>query len=505
MDFRQNGGHKSEVFYSRLITDAIIDDHNGILPHESSADMTSASHIVSAAARVVIPATAAVPNESSRVSLGEGAFWDSESGSLLWIDILGKRIFVTSRLPLASSADASKWAPAPTSDQKQSDATSSGDSKSAWWLGSIDTAALDLGYVGTVVSTINGHLVAGVQTGVVLFELEHPLPRGSKTRSGDSSFSASPSTIEGEVVRYPISLIKVHVLASPEKMQIGQRFNDGKCDPAGRLWVGSMGISDVDRTRSGSLYSVALHARHPDSQPPSPQAWSSSVADVHAIRVTPTSTSVTSLCTRYLPHISISNGIVWSKDGSTMFYVDSPDKCVYAFPFDVRSGEMRVTPATLQLPSTGSGAHSASTASSSSAAPPATSQSWDREAHVLFRTPDELGVPDGITIDSAGRLWVAHWGGSCVTVWSVTGAIPQSKLAAHCVGSIPLPASCITSVAFGGLGLQTLYVTSASNAVDVSNEELAGSVFAFDKVVVQGIEAVGVPATPFDDSLLWDF
>jgi len=78
-----------------------------------------------------------------------------------------------------------------------------------------------------------------------------------------------------------------------------------------------------------------------------------------------------------------------------------------------------------------------------------------------------------MTTDAAGRLWLAHWGGACVSCHDpVSGAE---------LGRIALPTSHITNCAFGGPELRTLFITSAR--FDLSAEQLAaqpqaGGVFA---------------------------
>ena len=82
------------------------------------------------------------------------------------------------------------------------------------------------------------------------------------------------------------------------------RLNEGKCDPAGRLWVGTMAL-DV-RPGSAALYRV-----QPDFQ-----------------------------VTQVLPHLTISNGLAWSADGQVLYFIDSPTHTMQAFDFDLASGEI---------------------------------------------------------------------------------------------------------------------------------------------------------------------
>ena len=82
------------------------------------------------------------------------------------------------------------------------------------------------------------------------------------------------------------------------------RMNDGACDPAGRLWAGTMAV-DLSPSQ-GSLYRI-----EPDLQ-------------VTAVR----------------SGVSISNGLDWSPDGRTFYYTDSTTRCVDAYDFDVSTGDL---------------------------------------------------------------------------------------------------------------------------------------------------------------------
>ena len=96
------------------------------------------------------------------------------------------------------------------------------------------------------------------------------------------------------------------------------------------------------------------------------------------------------------------------------------------------------------------------------------------------RTPfiefeDGWGNPDGMTLDAEGHLWVACWGGSCVTRFDPDGRRERS---------IALPASQITSCTFAGEALDRMFVTSAGDGVD---ENLGGALFEVDP------ECTGLP------------
>jgi sugar lactone lactonase YvrE len=83
------------------------------------------------------------------------------------------------------------------------------------------------------------------------------------------------------------------------------RFNDGKCDPAGRFWCGSM--DRQEESPVGTLYRM-----DPDLQ-------------VHIIE----------------KNVTISNGMAWSPDGTVMYYIDSPTKTVFGYDYDIVTGNVR--------------------------------------------------------------------------------------------------------------------------------------------------------------------
>jgi sugar lactone lactonase YvrE len=147
-----------------------------------------------------------------------------------------------------------------------------------------------------------------------------------------------------------------------------------------------------------------------------------------------------------IDHVTISNGLVWSLDHSTMYYIDSPAQTVTAFDYDIETGDI------------GNG-------------------------QVVIQVPPEMGFPDGMAIDTEGMLWIAHYNGWCVRRWHPdTGDVLET---------IKLPTSRITACAFGGKNLDTLFITSATE--NMSNEQLkkeplAGALF-MAKPGFQGLKA----------------
>jgi len=95
----------------------------------------------------------------------------------------------------------------------------------------------------------------------------------------------------------------VHHIINPEE-GLENRFNDGKCDAAGRFWVGTMSKSEEEN--KGSLY------------------------------VMETDLSLK----KKIENVTISNGIAWSLDSKQMYYIDTPTNYVFAFDFDIENGEL---------------------------------------------------------------------------------------------------------------------------------------------------------------------
>lgn len=146
--------------------------------------------------------------------------------------------------------------------------------------------------------------------------------------------------------------------------------------------------------------------------------------------------------TRLLSGVTISNGIGWSPDERRLYYVDSPTGRIDQFDYQ-----------------------------------PATGTLTNRRD--FARIPAERGIPDGLTVDAEGGVWVALWGGAAVRRYAVDGGL---------LGEFDLPTTWVTSCCFGGPDLDQLYVTTARGEAD---DGLGGSVFVLDPGVA------GLPAQPF--------
>jgi D-xylonolactonase len=104
---------------------------------------------------------------------------------------------------------------------------------------------------------------------------------------------------------------------------------------------------------------------------------------------------------------------------------------------------------------------------------PATGGIGGRRLWLQFKVED--GVPDGMTTDALGRVWICHWGGGCVTCHD-----PETTRELE---RVCLPVSQVTSCTFGGPDLSTLYITSARVGLDeqaLAREPLAGGLFTVD-------------------------
>ncbi|MFC9623946.1 SMP-30/gluconolactonase/LRE family protein [Streptomyces sp. NPDC056930] len=148
-----------------------------------------------------------------------------------------------------------------------------------------------------------------------------------------------------------------------------------------------------------------------------------------------------------LEGLALPNGLGWSPDGRTFYLADSVAGEIYAFDT-------------------------------------ADEGPWLSRRRTLFRLPAHTGMPDGLTVDAAGCLWVAVWGGARVARISPDGDL---------LGEIPMPVHQPSSCTFGGPHLDTLYVTSARDGLELSDDDPAGSVFVVDEAG----GAVGLPSATF--------
>jgi sugar lactone lactonase YvrE len=113
------------------------------------------------------------------------------------------------------------------------------------------------------------------------------------------------------------------------------------------------------------------------------------------------------------------------------------------------------------------------------------------DGRVLVTVAEEIGAPDGLTVDAEGDLWVAIYGGGRVHRYSPDGVLREA---------LRLPATQSTSCAFAGPGLNRLYVTTATEGWSDDQrraQPAAGLVFRFET------DATGRPAEPFRPDPSW--
>lgn len=181
----------------------------------------------------------------------------------------------------------------------------------------------------------------------------------------------------------------------PLTSQMEIRWNDAKIAPSGNLWFGTMGYEMLIGTSSLFKYDTT-----------------------------------SSTASKMLPNLTVSNGMDWSNDGSTFYFIDSNWQAVHAFT--VIDDELS-------------------------------------DERTVIEIPRSDGEPDGMCMDSQGGIWVALWGGSQVRRYDSTDNFKLDQV-------IELPVPFITSCAFAGQDLDTLIITSASDD-QVGGPKEAGMTF----------------------------
>jgi sugar lactone lactonase YvrE len=175
----------------------------------------------------------------------------------------------------------------------------------------------------------------------------------------------------------------------------GIRLNEGGCDPQGRFWCGAMAYDESEG--AACLYRVEADGSFATA----------------------------------LTGITCSNGLAWSDDGATAFYIDSPTGRIDVFAFDGATGALS-----------------------------------DRRPFVEIEA--SLGLPDGLTIDAEGGIWVALWDGGAVRRYS-----PDGELDAV----VPLPCGRVTACAFGGDDLDELFITTSRLGLPPGADPSGGALF----------------------------
>ena len=173
----------------------------------------------------------------------------------------------------------------------------------------------------------------------------------------------------------------------------GVRMNEGGCDPDGRFYCGSMAYAETPGAG-------ALHRLDGPGQ-----------------------------VTTVLTGVTISNGLAFSPDGRTAYYVDTPTQRVDAF--DYTGGQLL-------------------------------------NRRTLVEIDPRRGSPDGLTVDAEGGLWVALFGGGAVHHYSSRGQL---------VDVIDVPVPNVTACTFGGEQFNELYITTSRQHLGAGRYGAAGSVF----------------------------
>jgi sugar lactone lactonase YvrE len=164
--------------------------------------------------------------------------------------------------------------------------------------------------------------------------------------------------------------------------QPGIQLNEGGCDPLGRFIVGS--LAEDERPGAGCLWQVEGNGR-----------------------------------SRLLfDDVTISNGVAFSGDGGSMFYVDTATDRIDEYPYDVQTGEL-----------------------------------CPRRTFADIRALELTGNPDGICTDAEDGVWVALWEGRSVARIDSSGRVDAV---------IDVPTLNVTSCSFGGAELDTLFITTSA-------------------------------------------
>lgn len=198
----------------------------------------------------------------------------------------------------------------------------------------------------------------------------------------------------GRIARWQAGRLQTIIPEIPAER--ANRFNDVIADPLGRVLCGTM--SEQPESVPGRLYRL-----EPDGS-------------LHLL----------------LEGIGISNGLGFSLDHRQLYYTDSLRQEIYAFDFDLASGELS-------------------------------------NRRVWLHTPPDGGVPDGLTVDAEGCIWSAFWDGSALQRYTPEGQILQR---------IEFPARKVSSLTFGGADCSDIYVTTALDGGNRASEGAgAGALF----------------------------
>lgn len=205
-------------------------------------------------------------------------------------------------------------------------------------------------------------------------------------------------------------------LVAVESELAGTRINDGRTDRAGNYVFGTID-QQLPRQPIGSFYQYSV---------------------AHGLRRLD------------LAAVAIANSICFSLDGRTMYFTDTPSRCIMQCDYDAETAQV--------------------------------------SAPRLFVETEAHAFPDGSVVDSAGCLWNAQWGAAQLVQYGADGRLLQR---------ISVPVKNPTCPAFGGAELDRLLVTSSRK--DMSEEELAQMPLAGALFQCEAMAAVGVSDALFID------
>ncbi|MGY4385061.1 sugar lactone lactonase YvrE [Pedobacter sp. UYP24] len=158
--------------------------------------------------------------------------------------------------------------------------------------------------------------------------------------------------------------------------------------------------------------------------------------------------------TKMLSDLTIPNGLVWSADYTRMYFTDTLTRIVKSFDYNIAEGTIV-------------------------------------NGQVAITIPEEMGLPDGITIDEEGMLWIALYGGAAISRWN-----PKTGIL---LKTINIPALHVTNCCFVGENLDQLVVTTASE--NLSPDQLqqypqSGNLFNIKNPGVKGIKPFAFKREP---------
>ena len=204
--------------------------------------------------------------------------------------------------------------------------------------------------------------------------------------------------LQGELRIIDIKTKKILSSIAIEKNLLKNRINDGKTDPAGRLWFGTMDNPER-KTKTGSLYCLDRNLK------------------LHLVD----------------KNYYITNGPAFINENN-FYHTDSREKKIFKIKIDKKFKILK------------------------------------KKLFIKFNPRD--GSPDGMTLDKNYNLWVAHFGGSKVSVFDKNGKLKHI---------VKLPAKNITNCTFGGKNNSEIFITSAKKSmskVELKKYAFSGSLFS---------------------------